>query len=302
MHLEYFDYFYKVAKVKSISKVAVETNISQPALSQQISKFEETIGYKLLDRSNKGVKLTNQGEIVYQYAENILKTYNSMIEDLKLNEIENRNLKVEACWPISDFILPEIIGDLKRKYSNVDLKLCSDNFDNIYHDVENNVFEFGITYKKYSRKSVNNSDVNVFDIGVDSLVLLANTNYDIPDEITVQELKNYPLIFVDDKLGIMNVVLDYLADNGCEGIQVDFETDSVITVINYLLTRNAMTFLPYLACKKYVDNGYMKVIRLRNFSYNFPISALTKKGTTNSFIDDLIKQLINYVEDNKYRG
>ena len=82
MHIEYFDYFYKVAKLKSISKVAKNIHISQSALSQQIQKLEDSLGYKLLERSNKGVELTEMGEIVLKYSENIIKVYENMMEEL----------------------------------------------------------------------------------------------------------------------------------------------------------------------------------------------------------------------------
>jgi DNA-binding transcriptional LysR family regulator len=296
MHIEYFNYFYKVVKAKSISKVANETHISQPALSQQISKFEEQIGYKLLDRSNKGVKLTKHGEIVYKYSGSIIKTYKSMIEDLEQDEKENKKLKIEACWPISDFILPNIIGDIKQKYPTVDIKVFTDSFDNIFYDVSNKVFDLGITYKRIS-----NQEVNAFQVGYDSLVLVANNKYKIPEEIGVCDLHKYPMIFIDDKLKIKDVMLNYLYGSKCEGnVNVDFETDSVNTVINYILIRNGLSLLPYLACKQYIDEGLLKVVRLKNFDYKFPINAITSKGTNNSFIDDLIKLVINYVEENKY--
>jgi len=298
MNIEYFNYFYKVVQAKSISKVANETHISQPALSQQISKFEEQLGYKLLDRSNKGVKLTKQGEIVYKYSESIIKTYKSMIDDLKIDERDNRKLKIEACWPISDFILPNIIGEIKHKYPTVDIKVYTDSFDNIYHDVSNKVFDLGITYSK-----IIDNEINAFKVGYDSLILVASKKYKIPEEICTCDIHNYPTIFIDDKLQFKNIIYDHIYNSKCDSnVNIDFETDSVNTVINYLINKNGIAFLPYLACKQYLDLGYIKMVKLQGFEYKFPISAITSKGTNSSFIDDLLKLVINYVEDNKYKG
>ena len=69
MHIECFAYFYKVAMAKSISKVASSSHISQSALSQQIQKLEESLDQKLLIRSNKGVELTEVGNIVLKYSD-----------------------------------------------------------------------------------------------------------------------------------------------------------------------------------------------------------------------------------------
>jgi len=94
MHIESLEYFQEIAKLKSISKVANNSHISQPALSQQIQKLEDSLEKKLFIRSNRGVKLTESGEIVLKYADNIIRTYNKMISDL--NEQENKEIKIEV--------------------------------------------------------------------------------------------------------------------------------------------------------------------------------------------------------------
>lgn len=48
MHIESLEYFKQIAKVKSISKVASNSHISQPALSQQVQKLEDSLGKNFL--------------------------------------------------------------------------------------------------------------------------------------------------------------------------------------------------------------------------------------------------------------
>lgn len=55
MLLEHIIMFYKIATEKSISKVAQNNHISQPALSQQMQRLEEELDVKLLERSNRGI-------------------------------------------------------------------------------------------------------------------------------------------------------------------------------------------------------------------------------------------------------
>ena len=118
MNIEYLRFFYEVASVKSISKVANNSHISQPALSQQIHKLEDNLGYKLLDRSNKGVQLTEAGKIVEKYAKNILKVYENMLVDL--NDISNNNkaIRIDAFPTMATYALPCTIYMIKEKYSN----------------------------------------------------------------------------------------------------------------------------------------------------------------------------------------
>ena len=57
--------FYIVAKENSITKASEILFISQPAVSQSIKKLEQELGGTLFYRSNKGIKLTEEGKIFF---------------------------------------------------------------------------------------------------------------------------------------------------------------------------------------------------------------------------------------------
>ena len=106
MHIDSLNYFFQVANSKSISTVAKNSHISQSALSQQISKLENKLNVKLFDRTNKGVSLTPEGEIVFKYTESILNSYNKMQEEL-LNSINKEKfISIESVESIGLTILP----------------------------------------------------------------------------------------------------------------------------------------------------------------------------------------------------
>ena len=64
-------YVLAVARHQSISKAAASLFISQPALSLQIKKLEDELGTTLFKREPQGVRLTAQGELFYQNAQNV---------------------------------------------------------------------------------------------------------------------------------------------------------------------------------------------------------------------------------------
>ena len=65
--LELYRVFYTVAKHKHMTKASEELHISQPAISQSIKKLEDQIGGTLFLRSNKGMDLTSEGKMFYEY-------------------------------------------------------------------------------------------------------------------------------------------------------------------------------------------------------------------------------------------
>ena len=79
--------FYEVAVLKSISKASVKLNISQSALSRQIQDLEYNLKTPLFIRHQKGVRLTEQGENLFN---TVSKIYLSVSEfDKKLQEKKN---------------------------------------------------------------------------------------------------------------------------------------------------------------------------------------------------------------------
>jgi LysR family nitrogen assimilation transcriptional regulator len=66
-------YFVRIVEVGSVSRASQSLHVAQPALSAQISRLEEELGVKLLDRSVRGVTPTEVGAAVFQQAQLILK-------------------------------------------------------------------------------------------------------------------------------------------------------------------------------------------------------------------------------------
>jgi len=65
--------FKHVADLHSISKSAEKLDYVQSNVSQRMKILEDELGARLLIRSNRGVKLTEEGTTLYKYAEDILK-------------------------------------------------------------------------------------------------------------------------------------------------------------------------------------------------------------------------------------
>lgn len=64
-------YFWTVARLGSVARATKELHLSQPAISAQIRRLEESVGEKLLQRSGRGLVLTDVGRVVQRYADEI---------------------------------------------------------------------------------------------------------------------------------------------------------------------------------------------------------------------------------------
>mgnify|MGYP006263709725 CR=1 FL=1 len=78
MNLRDLRYLVAVAEHRHFGRAAEACFVSQPTLSTQLKKLEETLGVVLFERSNRRVMLTPEGEQVVQQTQRILVEVNSL--------------------------------------------------------------------------------------------------------------------------------------------------------------------------------------------------------------------------------
>jgi LysR family transcriptional regulator, transcriptional activator of the cysJI operon len=275
MHIEYFDYFYQVAKIKSISKVAKQIHISQSALSQQLQKLEDSLGYKLLERSNKGVILTEMGEIVLKYSENLTNIYNKMLLELDHGSDESNSVLMEACPSISNYALPCSLYKMKEKFPSHKYQLITNVSRNIKSNVINDISDIGFVYGKS-----NESALSYYEIGKNKFVLTSSYYYDVPKSIDLEDLFKYPLISMTIQDEVRDKIDVLLKNNGYsyDDLKVLFILDTIEAVKSSLHKNYGLAFLPYIAIKEELYHKQFKIINVDKFNVDMDVYMIGKKN------------------------
>lgn len=126
INLEYYKIFYYTGRAGSITLAAAELSLSQPAVSQAIRQLEKNLGSPLFIRTSKGVRLTKEGEVLYQYIKrgyDYIKTGEKKFQGM-LN-LENGEINIGASdMTLKYFLLPylekfhEVYPDIKFRITN----------------------------------------------------------------------------------------------------------------------------------------------------------------------------------------
>ncbi|MBQ0064630.1 MAG: LysR family transcriptional regulator [Firmicutes bacterium] len=114
----------EVSRTLNFTKAADNLYITQPALTYSIKSFEEELGFKIFDRSQKGVGLTVAGNYFVKQLRNMENTYRTAVEQsLNLNAQFDDSLSI--CLPTrsSLYFLPEIISRFKEKYPKIQINI-----------------------------------------------------------------------------------------------------------------------------------------------------------------------------------
>ena len=115
-------YILTVADLRNVTAAANHLFISQPSLSQTITKIESDIGVKLFDRTANPITLTRAGEIYIEHARSIL----NMSEDLtrQLSDLHaGYNGRLSFGIPIvrAGYMLPPVVAAFREQYPHIEI-------------------------------------------------------------------------------------------------------------------------------------------------------------------------------------
>ena len=119
MNLEQFRYIKEVAQCRSISKAAKQLYLTQPTISNAIHNFEEEVGYKIFQRSNQGVALTDEGEKLMSSIDLILNEVESIKNSNDNSDYISGDVYVDASPTICSTIMPQVIIACKQAYPGI---------------------------------------------------------------------------------------------------------------------------------------------------------------------------------------
>ena len=115
--------FNALARLGSVSRAAEEMNLTQPAVSIQLAALEEAAGTPLLKRSARGVKLTDAGETLANYAARILALWREAGESMSTHKGEVAGLLRVGAVTTAEYLLPPLLLEFVREHPQVKVKL-----------------------------------------------------------------------------------------------------------------------------------------------------------------------------------
>ena len=146
MQIEYLKYFMEIANVGSISKAADNLFMERSNLSACLSKLEESVGTKLFERSPKGVSMTSNGSLFYEWMKQTMQSYQEMQENFKILEKSNAtgDIFIHATTSLATEANYNVITGFSSYWPNISVHFSSDSLENVLNAVNssNNAIAF----------------------------------------------------------------------------------------------------------------------------------------------------------------
>lgn len=117
--------FCYTAQSGSISKAAERMFLSQPSVSLQVQALERELGVALFERRGPKIKMTPDGDALYEIALPLLEGIDSLPEHFaaKRNRLDSGRLDIAAGESTTLYILPKLLEEFTKQYPGIKVKL-----------------------------------------------------------------------------------------------------------------------------------------------------------------------------------
>lgn len=189
--LELYRVFYVVAKNKHMTKASEELHISQPAISQSIKKLEEQLGGILFLRSNKGMQLTEEGKMVYEYVKGALTLINNAENEFtSFKNLSKGEIKIGCSTTLTKLILIDVLKKFHKEYPNININITNDLTSNLIKKLKIGKLDFVI----FNESNVKENSLYLEKIKELKQGFIYNPEFYKDDVTNFEDLNNLPLI------------------------------------------------------------------------------------------------------------
>lgn len=233
----------------------------------------------LLNRSNKGVKLTDAGKIVFDYADTILSLQENIERDLKnLKNLKNDNksLLLGSCKAVGEYALPCSIYTYKNDNKDVNINFEISNTSDVIKNLINRTINIGIIQGDTVNKSIKTEKITS-----DRLLLVTSCPV-IKDSITFNELLKLPIILREEGSGTRKAIENALKsiDLDISDINCIYQLNSIEAIKSSVISGKGFSFIPEMTIKKELRNGTLTHIKINNFGIKSEFYVAYRKDHT----------------------
>lgn len=263
-----------IAELGSMAKASQLLALSQPAISKAVSEMERTVGAALLDRSSRGVALTESGRLLLERARIIFDELRQGVDDIAaVSDPTQGEIRVGTTEPLTA-VLSEIIGHVARKYPRIRYVVTISDGDSLDRDLRDRRLDVVLR-----RLAAGGDDLAIERVFEQALGVLAGRHHPLLRRKNLQLAdlmeERWALSPADSFLG--RVVADVFARRGLPLPAAVVTTVSIYMRLSLLASGNLISVLPLTLLRHPSSSGWLRPLSVDLSDSAAPISLITLK-------------------------
>lgn len=264
-----------VAKEKSFSRAAEVLNRTQPAISQAIRRLEQEIGEKLFDRSSKDGTLTLAGEVLLDYARqmlNLRQTAHNAIKEMR--DLHHGKVAVSANEHTVFYLLP-IIQEFRKLYPLIKIEVRRGVASRIPKEVLAREVELGVISFKPNDKSVISTPVLT-----DELALVVAPSHPLASKksVSVKELGAETFIAHNAPSPYRQKVIETFEKHSTK-LNIPVELPSLEAIKRLVEKGAGVALVPKLTAQNEIANGELVAVSVKEMKLERKLNIIYRRNS-----------------------
>jgi DNA-binding transcriptional LysR family regulator len=286
MQIESLKVFCDLVETESFTKAAQINQVTQSAVSQQISSLERQFKSLLIERSKKNFRLTREGQVLYDYSRQILQSYDllhSQIQEIK--DIVAGTIRIATIYSIGLHELPPYIKKLLSSHPSVNVHVEYRRANQVYDDVLGNVVDLGLV--SYPEKD---SKLEIVPLWKDKLVLICHPQNRLAKSksIKVSDIAGQKFIGFEPDIPTRKAIDKILKAHNVS-VQNVMEFDNIETVKRAVEIDAGISIVPEATISQELSKKTLASIEFQEGEFLRPSAAIYKK---NKVLSPAMKQFL----------
>ncbi len=290
MDIRSLHYFITIVEEKTFTEAATKLHISQPSLSTAIKKLEEKIGLTLLDRSTRKLRVTKEGELIYNEAKKLLTHADYVADEMKRLKKEGPPVLSIGLIESSKFWIPKIFPSFREKFQNVRIKLLE---ILSLEQVENALTHFEI-HIAITNQYIQNKEIAIIPIYEERLVALLPPGHPLKhhESVTLADVVKDDFIISKEGFQTREDILHAFRQQGMTP-NIQFEIERFETACSLVEDGLGITLLPenYV---RYTKHQSYHIKEILDTDISRPVYLAFVK---NRYVPPIVETFITLVED-----
>ncbi|HUH96351.1 MAG TPA: LysR substrate-binding domain-containing protein [Anaerolineales bacterium] len=247
--------FLYAAETASLSEVAKQLHVSQPAVSYQIRSLEQELGVTLFTRRSNGLRLTEAGRLMLPWARRLLHDTNDLRKMMtSLQEDVAGELRVACSTTAGKYILPQIAARFTLRYPAIMVRIFACGPENAALRLLDGEAHLCVVSTEVSDPSL---EAQEFFGDTITLIVPADHRWALRKRIRPEEILEEKVIMREETSGTRRVVLTELAkhDISLEDLNVSLELGNAEAIVRTVAAGYGVSFVSTLATACPLERG-----------------------------------------------
>lgn len=272
--------FLAVAANLSFSKAAQVLLITQPAVSKHVKGLEDQYKVPLFERKGASILLAPAGKVLYDHLLKASEIQRKIEYDLSiLSNVSNASghLRLGASTTIALYILPSILSNFQREFTNVGIQLVNRNSEYILNALLNHEVDVGIIEVENKLTTVSYQHFMS-----DEVIPVCSSKSPLAgQQLTIEQLTKTPLALRERGSGTLDALLQALSQHGVKSsdLNIKIRLGGTEALKNFLRADQCLGFMPKPSIVRELAEGELVEVPVRGLHIKRDFFFIRRKGT-----------------------